>query len=33
VAFGVVGGIAFAILLVTSRRMRVTSAEAAATVP
>jgi MFS family permease len=32
VAFGVVGGIAFAILLVTSRRMRVTSA-AAATVP
>ena len=33
VAFGVVVGIAFAILLVTSRRMRVTSAEAAATVP
>ena len=33
VAFGVVGGIAFAILLVTSRRMRVTSAEAAATMP
>jgi MFS family permease len=33
VAFGVVGGIAFAILLVTSRRMRVTSAEAAATAP
>jgi MFS family permease len=33
VAFGVVCGIAFAILLVTSWRMRVTSAEAAATVP
>jgi MFS family permease len=33
VAFGVVGGIAFAILLVTSRRMRITRAEAAATVP
>ena len=33
VAFGVVGGIAFAILLVTSRRMRITSGEAAATVP
>jgi MFS family permease len=33
VAFGVVVGIAFAILLVTSRRMRITRAEAAATVP
>jgi MFS family permease len=33
VAFSVVGGIAFAILLVTSRRMRITRAEAAATVP
>jgi MFS family permease len=33
VAFALVGGIAFAILLVTSRRMRVTTAEAAATVP
>ena len=31
VAFGVVGGLAFAILLVTSRRMRVTSSEAEAT--
>ena len=33
VAFGVVGGIAFAILLVTSRRMRVSSPEAAVTPP
>jgi MFS family permease len=33
VAFGAVGGIAFAILLVTSRRMRVISVEAEATVP